>query len=166
MIPTLETERLILRAARFSDWPAYCAFMMSDRAKYLGGPYDEKGAWGNFCHDTALWTLFGHGALMVDDKETSQIVGQVGINAGPLFPERETGWMLYPGYEGRGYAFEAALALRDWAYRTLKLPPLVSYIHPDNHPSIKLAEKLGAKLDHQAPRTSPEDLVYRHPTDG
>jgi len=60
------------------------------------------------------------------------------------------------GHEGRGYATEAALALRDWAFS------LVSYIAPGNAASVAVAERLGARLDPAAPRTVPADLVYRH----
>ncbi|NEK55644.1 GNAT family N-acetyltransferase, partial [Rhizobium leguminosarum] len=66
------------------------------------------------------------------------------------------------GYEGRGYATEAAFGLRNWAFATLKLPSLVSYIAPGNVASAAVAERLGARLDPIAPRTDPADLVYRH----
>jgi RimJ/RimL family protein N-acetyltransferase len=115
-----------------------------------------------FCHDVALWQLFGHGALTMELSETGECVGQVGINHGPLFPEKELGWFVYAEYERKGYATEAALALRDWAFATLKLPSLVSYIAPGNAASVAVAERLGARLDPAAPRTDPADLVYRH----
>ena len=161
-IPTIETERLILRPHRLEDWPDFAALMCSDRAVYMGGPYDERGAWGWFCHEMALWPLYGHGALMIEQRATGRCIGGVGINAGPLFPERELGWQLYAGTEGQGFAFEAASAMRDWAFAGLKFDSLVSYIHPDNKRSRKLAERLGAKPDPDAPRQDPDDLVYRH----
>ena len=37
-IPTLETDRLILRPHRLEDWPDYAALMCSDRAAFMGGP--------------------------------------------------------------------------------------------------------------------------------
>jgi RimJ/RimL family protein N-acetyltransferase len=77
---------------------------------YLGGPYTQRVAWGAFCHDIACWELFGHGGLMIDLRITGESVGQVRINDGPLFPEKELGWQLYEGLEGRGYATEAAMA--------------------------------------------------------
>ena len=165
-IPTLLTSRLILRAPRMEDWPAYAAFMATDRSIYMGGPHEEAIAWGMFCHDVAQWHLLGHGALMIEVREGEaaggQCVGQVGLNGGPLFPEHELGWMLYPGFEGRGYASEAATALRNWAFETLRLETLVSYIHPENAASCRLAERLGAVLDADAARHDPADLVYRH----
>ena len=161
-IPTLTTDRLILRAPVFADFPTYEALMASPRSVHMGGPYDTFAAWGLFCHDVALWHLFGHGALMVDLRSTGECVGQVGINHGPLFPEKELGWLLYPGHEGHGYAIEAARALRDWAFAIRGLLTLVSYVDPANSRSIAVAERLGATLDNEAPRQDPEDLVYRH----
>lgn len=164
-IPTLETPRLILRAPRIEDFPAYAALMASPRAAYMGGPFDQRGAWGMFCHDVALWSLCGHGALMIDLKETGTCVGQVGINHGPLFPEKELGWLLYDGFEGRGYATEAAEALRNWAFAELKLPTLVSYFDPENHRSMAVSARLGGTRDDNAPVQDEGDVVYRyHPT--
>ena len=162
MTPTLETERLTLRPMRLEDWPAYWELMRSERSQYMGGPLSEFSAWGMFCHDVAQWALMGHGALMIDDRHSGACLGQVGINHGPLFPEHELGWYVYPQAEGRGYAFEAAQVFRDWAEHTRRLPSLVSYMDPHNVRSARLAERLGATLDPDAPRPDAEDLVYRH----
>ncbi len=163
MIPTLATKRLILRSPAEGDFPAYAALMASTRSEGMGGPYDMRAAWGMFCHDIACWPLFGHGALMMDLRATGQCVGQVGINHGPLYPEKELGWMLYGDFEGHGYATEAAAALRAWAERALGPGGLVSYVDPRNSASIRVAERLGAVPDPQAPRQDPDDLVFRHP---
>ena len=161
-IPTLTTERLILRAPVVDDFPTYALLLASPRAAYMGGPYTRRAAWGLFCHDVACWELFGHGGLMIDLRTTGECVGQVGINHGPLFPEKELGWQLYEGQEGRGYATEAAMALRDWAARALRLDGLVSYVHPENLASAAVAERLGATLDPNALKPNPDALVYRH----
>jgi RimJ/RimL family protein N-acetyltransferase len=114
-IPTITTERLVLRAPRAEDYPAYAAMVGSPRAKYMGGPYEGWAAWGMFCHETALWALFGHGGLMIERRADGVCVGVSEINDGPLFPEKELGWMLYEGFEGNGYATEAAIAMRTGA---------------------------------------------------
>lgn len=163
MIPTLETERFLLRPMTLEDWPDYAALMGSQRAQYMGGPMDDTAAWGMFCNDVALWTLCGHGALMIEDRTTGVCLGQIGINHGPLFPEKEIGWFVYDHGEGLGAAFEAAQAMRDWAFGTLGLSTLVSYMDPENKRSRRLAERLGAVLDPGAPRPDPQDLVFRHP---
>jgi len=161
-IPTLATARLTLRATVMDDFPAYARLMASPRAAGMGGPFDTRAAWGMFCHGVALWQFVGHGALMIDLGATGESVGLVEINHGPLFPEKELGWQLYEGHEGYGYATEAAGALRDWAFGTLALPTLVSYIGPGNARSIAVAERLGAVLDPAAAQQDPGDLVYRH----
>ena len=161
-IPVIETDRLRLRAPNMADWSLYAAFMASDRAAHVGGPFTKAAAWGMFCHDVAQWQLMGHGSLMIDKRVDGTCIGQVGINHGPLYPEKELGWLLYDGHEGRGYAAEAATALRDWAFDTLKLPTLVSYVGAGNRQSAAVAERIGGVLDPVAPRPLPSDLVYRH----
>lgn len=164
-VPTLGTTRLILRPMRHDDLQPYAELMASPRAAYMGGPYNELGAWRMFCQDIALWEIYGHGALMIDLKDTGTCVGQVGINHGPLFPEKELGWFLYDGFEGHGYATEAGAVLRDWAFSTLNLPTLVSYFDPENHRSMAVSARLGGTRDDNAPVQDAGDLVYRyHPT--
>lgn len=164
--PVLDTPRLTLRAMTPADWPAYAALMASPRARFMGGPFDTRAAWGQFCHDAAGWALFGMGALMVDRRDDGVTVGQVGINHGPLFPEPELGWFLHDGHDGQGYATEAARALRDWAFDVAGLTTLVSYMDRDNHGSAGVARRLGATPDPDAPRQpgpeSADDLVFRH----
>ncbi len=128
----------------------------------LGGPFDLRTAWGMFCHDQACWHFFGHGALMIERADNGQCIGHVGINDGPLFPEKELGWLLYDGHEGNGHATEAAMAMRDWALETLGLATLVSYMSAGNPASAGVARRLGGVLDATAARSDPSDQVYRY----
>jgi RimJ/RimL family protein N-acetyltransferase len=162
MTVTLKTERLTLRPPVLADFPDYRTFMMSPRSSKMGGPYDGAGAWFFFCHDVAQWQFFEHGGLMMIVTASGECVGQVGINHGPLFPEKELGWFVYEGQEGKGYATEAARALRDWAFATLGLASLVSYVDPGNPRSAAVAQRLGAVVDPQAKGKDPADIVYRH----
>jgi RimJ/RimL family protein N-acetyltransferase len=162
-IPVLETERLRLRAPALRDFPAYAAFFASDRAVHERGPMDERGAWREFCASLACWSLRGFGGWSVTDRADGGYLGEVGLFQPVEYPEPEIGWMVVPRAEGRGIAHEAALAVRAWAYDRLGLKTLVSYIDPANARSIRLAERLGARLDRHAPGIDPGDLVYRHP---
>ncbi|WP_068310175.1 GNAT family N-acetyltransferase [Polycladidibacter hongkongensis] len=161
-IPKLRCERLNLRAFCRDDWPNFLAMMQSSRAKFMGGPLDLYGAWGMFCHETALWRLMGHGGLAIELSDTGNVAGMVDINAGPLFPEPELGWFLYDYAEGNGYASEAAALLKDWARKSIRLPSLVSYIDEENRASIQVARRLDGRLDPHAEREDPTDLVYRY----
>jgi len=161
-IPLLHTSRLKLRRMTFEDWLPYATCMQSERAKYMGGPFTTTAAWGVFCSDHAQWDFCGCGALMIEDQQTGLCLGQVGINSGPLFPEHELGWLVFPKVEGQGIAFEAATALRNWAQQAGAFRSLVSYVDPQNERSRRLAERLGATQDDTAAKPDPTDIVYRH----
>ncbi|MEM9227993.1 MAG: GNAT family N-acetyltransferase [Pseudomonadota bacterium] len=161
--PTLTTARLTLRMHTAADFAPYADLFMSDRAKYMGKTADRKAAWNLFCSDVAEWTFFGHGYWAIDLTETGAFMGQVGFAKRSHFPEVELGWFLFEEYGGKGYAEEAAIAARSWAYDNLGLDSLVSYIEPGNTRSIALAERLGAHQDAAATPPAKDVLVYRHP---
>lgn len=162
MIPTLTTARLTLRPQRLEDFEPFAALLATERAVHMGGPLSRDRAWTWFCSDEAGWTFHGHGGLTITETATGRVAGQTGILQPPRFPERELGWLIYDGMTGKGYGTEAAAALRDWGFGQ-GLPTLVSYIDPDNRPSRRLAERLGATVDPDAPRPDGDGcLVYRH----
>jgi RimJ/RimL family protein N-acetyltransferase len=163
MTPTLATQRLVLRPIRLADFEPYAALLASDRARYMDGPHDRAKAWAWFTGDVAGWQLFGRGALSVEVAESGKLAGQVGFGTGGDFPEVELGWFLHEGFEGHGFATEACAALRGWGFGPGGLETFVSYIDPDNRPSRRLAERLGAAVDPGAatPNGDPT-LVYRH----
>jgi len=160
--PVLETERLILRPHRMEDFPAMAAFLASDASRFLGGPYDAERAWQALGADVGAWELMGFGAWAIEEKSSGAFAGQISLNCPPHFPEREIGWLLFAGFEGRGYATEGALAVRVFAYNTLGWPTAVSYVNPDNTRSIAVARRLGCTEDQGVP-LFPWDLVFRHP---
>ncbi|UWQ32178.1 GNAT family N-acetyltransferase [Leisingera sp. M527] len=162
VIPTLKTERLLLRAPTFDDWPDFWDLMKSERSVYMGGPFSAVHAWGDFCQGIAQWQMFGFGSLSIEVISTNQCVGRVEINYGPRCPEPELGWQVFDSAEGKGYAFEAATEMRRWAFEEREMQTLVSYIDPRNQRSQGLAERLGAALDETAEKQDPDDLVYRH----
>lgn len=162
IIPTLRTPRLVLRPLRAEDFEPYGQFLATERSRFMGGPYGGWAAWGMFCHEIACWDMFGHGGLLIERLSDGAGMGVVEVNDGPLFPEKELGWMLYEGFEGQGYATEAATALRDWAFGEAGLKTLVSYFDPDNHRSMAVSKRLGGVLDVDAPRQDAEDIVYRY----
>lgn len=162
--PTLTTERLTLRAPRLEDFGPYAAFFASDRSRYEDGPRDRGAAWKEFASCTGQWMLKGYGALSVEERATESYVGEIGIFHPANYPEPELGWMVVAEAEGRGIAFEAASALRVWAYAARGLEVLVSYIDRDNARSVRLAQRLGAVLDPDAAHPDNDPcLVFRHP---
>ena len=166
--PVLETERLILRAPQASDFEAFAPFVMSDRARYIGGGADKDigHAWRVLAIITGHWHLRGFGTFVAEDRGTGLPIGSMGPWFPGDWPEHELGWTIWTGAaEGRGYAFEAVSALRRYAYTALGWTTAVSYIDPANTRSRSLAERLGCRLDAQAtpPRRDNSIDVWRHP---
>lgn len=162
--PTLTTDRLILRALRFDDFDALARLFATDRSRYMDGPQAPSQVWAGFMESVGQWPILGYGSWAIDLRETGEYIGQVGLNRPYSFPEDELGWMLFDGFEGRGYAFEAAHAALRFGFHHVGLETLVSYVDPENARSIRLAMKLGAVEDPGA--ATPDNdpcLVFRHP---
>ncbi len=165
-IPILETERLILRGSQPRDCATFVGFCMSDRARYVGGPLTREKAWRTFVLELEHWRTRGPGMWAMTMRGSDDSLGLVGCWFSEGWPEKETGWMMWPGTEGKGIAHEAAPATRDHAYGVPGWPTAVSCIDPPNARSIRLAERLGAVRDDAAryPDGPRPRLVYRHPS--
>ena len=164
-IPTLESERLRLRAARASDFDAFAEFRGSDRAAHLGGPYSRTQAFDQLGEIIGHWALRGFGRWIVADRTTDQPLGVVGLYHPDDWPEPEIAWSVFAEGEGRGIAAEAAIAARAHAYDTLGWTTAMSLIAPDNTRSIKLAQRLGATFESVYAHPEIGDMhLYRHPS--
>lgn len=164
-VPVIRTEHLTLREPRFSDFEDVAAFLASDRATGVGGPKDRYAAWTNFAAIMGHWQMYGYGLWGVEETDTGAYVGQIGLWTPEGWMAPEVGWWIVnAGFEGRGYAFEAAMRSRAYAYDTLGWSEAFSVIAPDNTRSIALAERMGATLDREdsTPSGKPA-LIYRHP---
>ncbi len=163
-IPVLETERLIMRAFQEdTDFEAYAEFYASDQTIYYGGPLDRASAWRAAAAMMGHWIIRGYGAWAVEEKSTKEFCGIVGLYFPEDWPEREITWSTVAAKQGRGIAAEAAKRAKRYAFETLGWSQVHSCISAENLPSIKLAEKLGAKLEQAIERpTKGEILIYRH----
>ncbi len=164
MIPILETDRLILRGVEADDFEAYAAFRASDRAKTLGGPFTRAQAFSQFTSLIGHWAMRGYGRWLVTDKTNGDAYGIVGLLYPEGWPEPELAWSLYDNGEGKGIAFEAAIAARDYAYNALNMGPLISLVAKDNLRSTMLAERLGATYEKDVELLSfGATPLWRHP---
>lgn len=167
--PVLHTRRLMLRAPAARDCDAFCAFMASDRARFIGGTAEPGRAWRAFGTILGHWIMRGFGLFVITGKSTDEAIGMAGPWFPESWPEREIGWSLWrAGDEGEGLAAEAAAITRDFAFARLGWDTAVSYIDLDNARSIALAERLGAVRDMDAatPPGHPDGGmigVWRHP---
>ncbi len=162
--PVLTTERLILRAPEAADFDSVAAFWATERSRHMGGPLNRAAAWRAFAAELGHWLLRGYGLFHIIERDTGAHVGHAGFWNPEGWAEVELGWAVYDGFEGRGFALEAAQRLRAYAYDTLGWGPLSSVIAPDNARSIALAERLGARFERNwtSPAGKPA-VIYRHP---
>lgn len=166
-VPEIATDRTCLRAPRMDDFAAWAEILCSDRARWMDGPYGRDDAFVEFAATAGGWLLRGHGGWTIEDRATGEALGFVLLNLEPSDHEPELGFFLREGAEGRGLAFEAACAARDWAWAQ-GLPSLVSYVDPANLRSAALARRLGTRRDAVAEamfQGTPDAgvLVFRHP---
>ncbi len=162
-IPTLETERLRLRHWDVKDFDAYATLRTNaELQRYVGGPVSKEKAWEDFCATSGQWALRGFGIFLVAEKASDAAAGFAGLWHPPDIAEPELCWSLFPGHTGKGYATEAAAEARRWANKEQGLPPLMSFVHPENLASQKVAERLGASLVEQTTLRGQPRLFYRH----
>jgi RimJ/RimL family protein N-acetyltransferase len=150
-IPSIETDRLILRAHRAEDFPL-CAKMWADPAVTrftIGTPSPAPQTWRRLLAYLGHWSLLGYGYWAVEEKASSQYVGELGFadykrDIQPsIHGIPELGWALSPHVHGRGYATEALRAAVQWGDANLASARTVCLILPENAASLRVAAKLG-----------------------
>ena len=151
--PFLETPRLVLRDKRPDDFD-FVASLHADPEvmRFIGdGSTQPRGeVEARFFRVLEIERAPGHerwdAFKIVERKEDGARVGQAGMLRCEIdgVPEVEIGWWLAPFAWGRGYATEAALALRDFAFAELRLDRLSVVLFPENRKSVAVAERIGA----------------------
>jgi RimJ/RimL family protein N-acetyltransferase len=163
-IPTLETERLRLRSFRKSDLEDYAALCADPEVlRYLGGgpePWDRGRSWRHMAFLLGHWQLGGAGMWAVEHRETSAFIGIVGFAAPDGWPGFELAWTLARRWWGYGYATEGAREALAYAFTALEQDRVISLIHPGNRASIRVAERIGERLQGSIDHLGREMLCY------
>lgn len=149
--PTLETVRLRLRGHRLDDFP-HCATLWGDPfvTRYIcGAPQSQEDSWGRLLRYAGHWSLLGFGYWVAEEKVSGAFVGELGFADykrdldPPLECIPEAGWVFASSAHGKGYATEAVQAILSWGERYLPSSQTACLIHPDNAPSLRVAQKCG-----------------------
>lgn len=152
----IETERLLLRKPRPEDAADLAAaYADPETMRYIG---DGSTATRNEVEEGIAqwlerWQSWGLSLCSLERREDGRVLGRAGFLLwNPETwevpgDETEIGWLLGREHWGRGYATEAARALRDWAFDERGLTRLISLIEPENLRSIRVAEKLGERYE-------------------
>jgi RimJ/RimL family protein N-acetyltransferase len=102
------------------------------------------GSWLRTCR--GQYQTWGFGPYAVVERSRREVIGYSGLFYFPDVggqPEVEVGYRLVHTAWGKGYATEAAQAVRDYAFTKLGIKRLIALIDPGNIASIRVAEKIG-----------------------
>jgi RimJ/RimL family protein N-acetyltransferase len=159
----LPTERLLLRPFRDDDLDAYAAICADPEVmRYLGDgkTLERAEAWRQIALILGHWHLRGFGLWAVEERTTGQLVGRIGFFQPEGWPGFELGWMLRRTAWGRGYATEGAARALAHAFTAMGREHVISLIRPANRASIRVAERLGERLERRSTLFGQEALVY------
>lgn len=166
IIPTLTTDRLILRGYREDDAQAIATMHgHADVMRYLsptGEPQPSLAdAWDHIAKHLGHWMLKGYGKWAVEECGSGLFVGRVGFYDPPYdWVGLELGWTFTRAAWGKGYATEAGAAALRWGFETLPANEIVSAIDPGNAASIRVAERIGERYLRQGTLNAKPCLIY------
>jgi RimJ/RimL family protein N-acetyltransferase len=146
----LETERLVLRWFREDDLADVCRLTGdAEVMRFLGDgqPMDEMYTWRQMATFIGHWYFRGYGIWAVEEKASRRVIGRIGFMNPVGWPAFELGWALARDCWGKGYATEGASRALHYAFTELNRDHVISLIAPDNVGSIKVAERLGEKVE-------------------
>lgn len=143
----IETERLEIREYTLNDAPFIFKLMNSDGwLKNIGDRniYTVADAEAYLKKNyMSSYELHGFGPFLVTLKETGEPIGSAGLYKRNNLENPDIGFAFLPEFANKGYAFESAKAVMDYAFQTLKLKKILGFTLPENTSSIKLLKKLG-----------------------
>ena len=164
VIPTLTTDRLLLRAFKSEDLDPLTDMVSDPRvvqsATYSGQTMTRSQAWNWLCLMLGHWHLRGFGIWGVEEKETGLLIGRIGLQFLDWFEDVELVWMLAHPAWGKGYGTEGARASLTYGLKTLDLPRITAVIRQENQRSIKLAERLGMTMEKEVEREGIDFYQY------
>lgn len=144
--PTLHLPRVMLRPFFLEDVDPLTRIQAeSDVLRYFPRttPPPREAVERDVHFQIEHWARYGYGRWVIGFPPDGRLVGWCGLQYLPDTDEIEIGYLLAKPSWGQGLTTEAAIAGQHWAFENLDLQELVAIIHPENLPSIRVAEKLG-----------------------
>ena len=108
------------------------------------------------------WQMRGYGPYAVVERSTGKMMGPVGLWYPGDWPEPEIKWSLAKSYWGKGYATEAALAVRDMVEQALGWTRVISLILPENGQSKAVAKRLGGFYEKTIPFRNEQAEIFAY----
>lgn len=148
----LETPRLLLRRQALADLDdLYALYCDPDVIRYIP---DAPRSYAE-AREELEWHQNGHpehpelGLWATIYKPTGQFIGRCGLLPWKIdgCDEVEVAYLLGKAYWGQGLGTEAAQAIAQYAFERLGLARLVCMIDPANQASLRVAQKIGMRLE-------------------
>lgn len=142
----LETPRLLLREMTQADFPALCRMLQDPEVMYAyehAFPDEEAHAWLD--NQLRRYREDGFGLWAVVRKATGEMIGQCGLTW-QMWEERrvlEVGYLFEKAHWHQGFATEAAVACKEYAFSELKAGEVFSIIRDTNAASQAVALRNG-----------------------
>ncbi len=160
-----ETERLILRPMAVEDAEFILELYNSPKfIQYIGDRYIRSVSDAESYIKRRFLPQFenlGFGNYLMLTKEGHHKIGGVGIFERDGLDVVDIGFSLLEQFEGKGYAYEAALKIKSVGMNDFGLTKLSAITTKDNTASQKLIEKLGLKFQRFVKNPNdPEELMY------
>lgn len=145
----LETERLKLVKIEQNDFAELCVMLKDPEVMYAweyGFCDDEVNDWIN--KNLEYYEKYNLGYFLALDKNENKVVGQIALMPDIIKGKRyvEVGYILKKEFWHKGYAYEGASALVEYAFDVLKEPRVIAEIRPCNTASQNVAKRLGMQV--------------------
>ena len=144
----IETERLLLREYTPDDFGALYEILSDpETMQHYPAPFDEERTRKWITWNLDNYEKYGFGLWAVVLKDTGEFIGDCGITIqdidGEMLPE--IGYHIHKRHWRKGYASEAARAVRDWVFRNTDYNTVYSYMKYTNVGSYRTAEANGMR---------------------
>lgn len=144
-----ETRRCVIRESLLSDLDDfYEIYAQESVARYM-----EPLSWDYQEEQDKLrayiknqYPFYGFGTWTILDGETGKVIGRAGLENRDDRDGLELGYLIREEYQGQGIGYEVCQRILEYARTELEITDIYVKIDPENHPSIRLAKKLGVRI--------------------
>lgn len=145
----ITADRIFLREMTRDDFDAmYAVLADSDIMRHYPYTFDAARVKNWIEVNIDRCRVFGFGLWAVCLKSTGETIGDCGLTMqninGKILPE--IGYHIAKAHQQKGYATEAARAVRDWTFKNTPFNVLYSYMKKENAPSSAVARANGMSL--------------------
>lgn len=143
-----KTQNLIIRKITDTDFEALFNLLSNKEVmRYsVRGPYSKEQTKDLMLFIADRYTKYPLGIWAVTEKNNDIPIGICGFI--PLEDDDtqyEISYRLLPDFQGKGFATEAAMAVRDYA-ADIEIHEFIAFVDPENKSSVRVAEKIGMKF--------------------